>query len=130
MISISGIHHVSVCVRDLQRSKQFYERVFGLKEIERPAFDFAGAWYAAGDTGQQLHLIVHDGETLRTGDIHTRDGHFAMRVPSYKAAKLWLDGQGVPYEARPYAKAGFPQIYVLDPDNNIIELNADVLDEA
>lgn len=130
MIPMEGIHHVSICVRDLQRSKLFYESVLGLKEIERPAFDFPGAWYAVGNTGQQLHLIVHEGETLRQGEIHTRDGHFAIRVASYKAARQWLEQQSVPYEARPHAKAGFPQIYVLDPDRNIIEFNADVLDEA
>ena len=29
---------------------------------------------------------------------------------------------------QPYATAGFPQIYVLDPDRNVIEINAAELD--
>ncbi|MFD0679083.1 MULTISPECIES: VOC family protein [unclassified Paenibacillus] len=128
MINYSAIHHVSLTVRDLERAKTFYAEVLGLKEIERPPFDFAGAWYAVGEGGQQLHLIVHEGETLREGEINTRDGHFAIRVGSYKAAIAWLDQKGVPYEARPFAKAGFPQIYVLDPDRNIIEFNAERYD--
>ncbi|UQZ83386.1 Glyoxalase-like domain protein [Paenibacillus konkukensis] len=129
MLDVQTIHHVSVCVRDLEKAKSFYGGKLGLTEIERPPFDFSGAWYAVGASGQQLHLIVHNGETLREGPIDTRDGHFALRVASYKAARLWLESQGIPYEARPHARAGFPQIYVLDPDHNVIELNADVCDE-
>lgn len=128
MFTIEGIHHISITVKNLEKAKAFYEQVMGLKEMERPPFDFPGAWYAVG-AGQQLHLIVHEGETLRQGGIDTRDGHFALRVASYKETKAWLEEQGVPFEARPHAKAGFPQIYVLDPDRNVIELNADKLDE-
>ncbi|WP_420819476.1 VOC family protein [Paenibacillus thalictri] len=121
------LHHVSIIVRELEPAKAFYRDVLLLKEIERPPFDFEGAWYGLGE-GQQLHLIVHDGETRRNGGIDTRDGHFALRVASYSKTLAWLDRCGVSYEARPHAKAGFPQIYVLDPDHNIIELNADALD--
>lgn len=122
-IHYEQLHHVSVIVTDLERAKAFYGGVLGLKETLRPDFDFGGAWYAVGDTGQQLHLIVHDGETRRSGGIDTRDGHFALRVRSYKETLAWLDRCGVPCEARPRPKAGFAQIYVLDPDRNIIELN-------
>jgi catechol 2,3-dioxygenase-like lactoylglutathione lyase family enzyme len=128
MINYEALHHVSVSVVNLEACRNFYRDVLGLKEIERPPFDFPGIWFGIGPNGQQLHLIVHQGETLRKGPIDTRDGHFALRVRSYKQAKEWLDQCGVQYEARPHAKAGFPQIYVLDPDRNVVELNADVLD--
>jgi glyoxylase I family protein len=127
LISIDSIHHVSLNVRDLEKSKAFYKDILGLQEMERPPFDFAGAWYAIGD-GQQLHLIVYEGETLRQGGINSRDGHFAVHVRSYKETLAWLEQKGIPVDARPYAKAGFPQIYVLDPDHNVIEFNADVCD--
>ncbi|MBP1154203.1 MULTISPECIES: VOC family protein [unclassified Paenibacillus] len=128
MLSIHSIHHVSLCVRDLERSKAFYKEVLGLEEIERPPFDFAGAWFTVGSEGQQLHLIVHPGETLRQSGIHSRDGHLAIRVRSYKEAVAWLDSCGIDYDARPHPRAGFPQIYILDPDRNIIELNSDICD--
>jgi len=123
-----GIHHVSINVTDLERAKAFYRDVIGLTEIDRPPFAFAGAWFAVGESGQQLHLIVHDGETMRRGGIDTHDGHFAIRVASYRDAIAWLERCGVPYEARPNPTAGFPQIYVLDPDRNVIEINAERLD--
>jgi catechol 2,3-dioxygenase-like lactoylglutathione lyase family enzyme len=127
MIPIESLHHVSLNVRDLEKSKQFYNGMLGLQEIERPAFDFAGAWFAVGRV-QQLHLIVYEGETLRRNGINSRDGHFAIKVRSYKETLTWLESRGLVFDARPYSKAGFPQIYVLDPDNNIIEFNADRCD--
>jgi glyoxylase I family protein len=125
LIQYEQLHHVALVVTDLARAKTFYREVLGLTEIDRPNFPFGGAWYGVGDTGQQLHLIVHDGETLRSGGLDTRDGHFALRVRSYRETLAWLDRCGVPYEARPRPTAGFAQIYVLDPDRNVIELNAE-----
>ncbi|ALS20518.1 MULTISPECIES: VOC family protein [Paenibacillus] len=128
MLSIHSIHHVSLCVTDLERAKAFYKEVLGLEELERPPFDFAGAWFAVGSGGQQLHLIVHPGETIRKSGIDTRDGHLALRVKSYKEALAWLESCGIEYDARPHPRAGFPQIFILDPDRNIIELNSDICD--
>lgn len=124
MLEATAIHHISLNVTDLQRAVKFYKEVLQLKEIERPAFDFPGAWFAIGTEGQQLHLIVHRDAVLRNKGLDTRDHHFALRVKSYQAAIDWLDRCGVSYEARPHSKAGFPQIYVLDPDRNIVEINA------
>lgn len=57
MIVFETLHHVTITVTDLNRARRFYAGVLSLEEIERPAFEFAGAWYRLGD--QQLHLIVH-----------------------------------------------------------------------
>ncbi|TYP70143.1 VOC family protein [Paenibacillus methanolicus] len=124
MLLTTGYHHVSIPVTDLARAKTFYREILGLKEIPRPPFDFPGAWFAIGENGQQLHLIVHDGETRRAGGIDTRDGHFALRVPEYEAAIDWLNEHGLKYRAKPDSITGFAQIFLLDPDHNIIELNA------
>ncbi|MFB9325232.1 VOC family protein [Paenibacillus aurantiacus] len=124
MLIIDGYHHVSLLVTDLARAKTFYKQVLGLEEITRPPFDFPGAWFAVGESGQQLHLIVHDGETRRSGGIDTRDGHFALRVKDYEAAIEELGRHGIKYRAKPESITGFAQIFLLDPDHNIIELNA------
>jgi catechol 2,3-dioxygenase-like lactoylglutathione lyase family enzyme len=133
---IESLHHVSLTVSDLERSKRFYEEVLGLKEIQRPPFDFPGAWYQLGD--RQLHLIVAKKPTFREGKgIDSRDVHFAIRVRSYRAALEELKRKGYSEDAsdefrrmkvRPRATAGFPQIYILDPDRHVIEINAERLD--
>jgi glyoxylase I family protein len=139
MMKIESVHHVALTVSDLERSRQFYREVLGLEEIARPPFNFPGAWFAAG-AGQQVHLIVHTNPTFRTGkSLDTRDSHFALRVASYRqAAELlhslgYRDGDEGQDEFRrmilhPHATAGFPQIYILDPDRHIIEINAAALD--
>jgi len=135
MIEIMDLHHISLPVTDLERSRAFYRDVLGLREIARPGFDFQGAWFAVGD--RQLHLIVHDQPTLRTRGIDSHDVHFAVRVKSYRATVAFLESQGYARNAReetrrlrgnPAGKAGFPQIFILDPDRHVIELNAERVD--
>lgn len=137
MLDIETIHHVSVPVADLARAKQFYGGVLGLREIARPPFDFAGAWYHAGD--RQLHLIVSAESTFRAGKrLDSRDVHFALRVRSYRTSLEHLKARGyradlpadhiMTMKESPAGTAGFPQIYLLDPDRNVIELNAERLD--
>ena len=136
MLKIETLHHVSLPVSDLKRAEQFYESILGLEKIERPPFDFEGAWYQLGD--RQLHLIVHDESTFRAGKgVDSHDIHFAIRVNSYRDTRNFLHSKGFHPDAvdefkkmreNPKATAGFPQLYIMDPDRNVIELNAEQLD--
>jgi catechol 2,3-dioxygenase-like lactoylglutathione lyase family enzyme len=128
MIVIETLHHVSITVIDLERAKRFYAGVLGLVEIPRPAFGFPGAWYRLGD--RELHLIVHPPTlTLRgTTEIDSRDGHFAVQVRSHRETRAHLEAAGVAYDDRPRNRTDRPQIFVSDPDGNLIELNAERLD--
>ncbi|MCY0869295.1 MAG: VOC family protein [Firmicutes bacterium] len=122
-LEIERIHHVSLAVRDLQRARAFYTGMLGLQEIDRPAFDTNGIWYRVGEL--QLHLTHSpQAETLRCGDPLGTDGHFAVWVKSYRDAVQWLTDRGISYTAQPQSVAGFAQIWLLDPDHNIIELDA------
>jgi len=139
-LGIEELHHVTLTSSDLDRSRAFYGEILGLTEIERPAFPFPGAWFEIAP-GQQLHLIVHDAATYRVSPlIDTRDVHFAIRVANYVSAVNFLRSLGykettsenqssAPGSERlmrlqPNGKAGFPQIYLLDPDRHVIEINA------
>ena len=128
MIEVETLHHVSISVTDINRAKHFYGEILGLRELERPPFDYPGAWYALGD--RQLHLIEHkSSRTLRgTTEIVSRDGHFAIHVCSYRQTLDHLRAHNVLLFDRPQGKAPWPQIYVSDPDGNIIEFNVDQID--
>ena len=125
MVAVETLHHVSVSVTDLERAKRFYGDVLGLNEIPRPPFDFPGAWYQLGD--RQLHLIVHTTpRSLRgTTDVDSRDGHFAVRVTDYEATLARLREHGVSVLDSPVNPTPWAQIYVTDPDGNVIELNVE-----
>lgn len=134
------LHHISLPVRDVSRSVAFYRDVLGLPQIDRPNFPFQGAWFALG-AEQQLHLIQDEGSTFRDGKgLDGRDIHLAIRVGSYRDALAHLIDAGYRKNGTPgvdefrrmtvvpRATAGFPQIYLMDPDRNIIEINSDKLD--
>jgi glyoxylase I family protein len=124
LIEYVALHHVSLAVRNLERSRDFYTNLLKFTEIPRPPFNSNGIWYAVGPV-QQLHLLEHPtGETLRVGKIDSVDGHFAVWVKSYKDTIAFLEAAAIAHEARPDSLAGFSQIYVLDLDSNIIEFGA------
>ena len=115
-MDVQLLHHISLPVADVERSRRFYREVMRLAEIPRPDFPFPGVWYSLGD----------------------RELHYAVRVSSYREALDHLHARGYREDAapddptrlvlRPHAVTGYPQIYVLDPDRHLIEINAERLD--
>ena len=124
-IAIDSLHHVSLVVRDLAAAKAFYGDVLGLRELARPAFDFEGAWYQLGD--RQLHLIVHPpARALRgTSETDSRDGHFEVRVANLETTLAYLRSRGVIVKESRMNVTPWAQLYITDPDGNVIEFNAE-----
>jgi catechol 2,3-dioxygenase-like lactoylglutathione lyase family enzyme len=127
-----ALHHVSIITDDLDKSLPFYRDVFGLSEIPRPDFPVGGAWLACGSL--QDHLVVHPEGTFRQRPVIDRnDWHFAFRTDDFEGvlerlAALGFSGdlpEGDPKHMLVFRTglAGFPQLYLRDPDLNIVEIN-------
>lgn len=115
-------HHVSVCVRDLERAREFYGARLGLKEIPRPAFDFPGVWYGL-DGDIALHIMVTDrashGTTPRPFDlVHP---HFALWTDDADLTHDRLLAQGLEIHDFVSTPTGLRQLFVDDPDGNRVE---------
>ena len=132
-MNITVLHHVSLVCSDLKRATAFYRDMLGFKQIARPPFKIGGAWLAAGSV--EIHLIDNAEGTFRsTAAIDTGDTHFAIRVDDFEAAMSQLVARGFREDAaegdpmriltRRNSGAGYPQSYLLDPDRNVIEINA------
>ena len=133
-----GIHHVLVPITDVERSTIFYRDVLEFREISRPAFSFKGAWFQLGG-GQHLHLFIREDATMRAHKaLDSFDVHFAMGMTSYAKTLAWLKAKGYSEDlpkTDPHSMilkansiVGRPQIYIMDPDHNIIEFICDALD--
>jgi glyoxylase I family protein len=135
-----SFHHVSIAVDSLERARQFYTDVLEMQEIFRPeGFGNPGIWYKIGDGQPQLHILVRSEATLRRDKwMDLGDIHFALRVESYRDTIAWLGSKGFRSDLpdddfhkmtlRSKSPAGYPQVYILDPDRNIIEFNSETLD--
>jgi catechol 2,3-dioxygenase-like lactoylglutathione lyase family enzyme len=126
-IRVKHIDHVTIVVKDLDRSRKFYVEVLGMDEVPRPGFGFPGLWFQAGPT--QVHLI---GEHDATGPAGvrppencsiSRTQHFAFEVDDARDAHARLTDLGIRLAAGPKQRPDGPtQIYVQDPDGHLVEL--------
>ena len=127
-LQVKSIHHVSIVVQDLQRSRAFYCDLIGMTPIDRPNFPFPGLWFAAGET--ELHLILaHDhcadsgypneNEKTMAGRAH----HFAFAVEDAFAAVELLQSRGVRIMGGPKDRGdGAMQAWFYDPDGHVVEV--------
>lgn len=116
-MKVNKLLHAAVLVTDLERAKNFYSGVLGLREKPRHNFDFQGAWYDLGEC--ELHLIVTPEPLPQADQRPRRDFHVSFSIEDYEATKRALEDAGLAYRE---GKSGLAQIFVRDPDGNLIEL--------
>lgn len=127
-ITVRSIDHVTIVVRDLERSRQFYVDTLGMREVPRPPFKFPGKWFQAGAT--QIHLIQehpgsdHAGFAEPVGEVGAgRTMHYAFQVENAEQAAETLQRLGVRIRGGPSQRPdGFCQIWCYDPDGHVVEL--------
>lgn len=126
-ISVGQLNHLTLVVSDLDASRNFYVGLLGMEEVERPAFDFPGAWFQSGQT--QIHVTLTDKNSGLAGWADRQVGrlsrghHFAFQVENIHAAIAFLRGKGIEIKSGPKQRPDGPtQIYICDPDNHLIEL--------
>ena len=126
-IGVKTLDHVTLIVKDLVLSRQFYCDLLGMREIDRPNFSFDGKWFQVGSA--QIHLILeHDeagpvGENTSIQQKSSRNRHFALEIEDGYAAAKTFQERGIPLVAGPQERPdGAVQIFVNDPDGYVVEL--------
>jgi catechol 2,3-dioxygenase-like lactoylglutathione lyase family enzyme len=117
------LSHVSVTVTDIAKARDFYTGVLGFPEIPRPAFDFPGIWYSLGGD-LQLHIILNDQlvrDAAERERIVARYPHFALWTDDADATARRIEAAGLPCRDVISGPTGLRQLFVKDPDGNMIE---------
>jgi glyoxylase I family protein len=128
-----ALHHVSIPTLNLETSARFYEDILRLKRIPRPPFSTPGIWYGIGRN--HIHITVYEHGSFRPSRrVDNDDIHFALRTDDFDGMVQWLNSKGY-NEALPddhpqkmilkrSGAAGFPQLFIMDPDCHTIEINS------
>jgi catechol 2,3-dioxygenase-like lactoylglutathione lyase family enzyme len=126
---LTGLHHVTAIVADLDRTTAFYRDVLGLALVsEGTNDDDPGArhfWFgdAAGAPGTLISFLEYpqmDDAREGRGGVH----HFALAVESAEEQEAWRDylrSRGVPC-SEVFERGRFRSIYFRDPDGNLLEI--------
>jgi catechol 2,3-dioxygenase-like lactoylglutathione lyase family enzyme len=137
---ITELNHFLLVAKDLERTRNFYQRVLGLELAERPDFGFPGYWLKTGEA-ICVHLASQDPNKVR--DMFLLKKHpkgtrgsgsvdhiaFLARDP-YETRKR-IQKNKVEMHFRSFPDAKLFQIFLKDPDDVTIELNflGEVIDE-
>jgi catechol 2,3-dioxygenase-like lactoylglutathione lyase family enzyme len=118
MLETHGLTHISLAVRDPQKSLEFYTEAFGVREyfrnetqiqVKGPGpFDIL-AFECAPERAGTVGGITHFGFRLKRPE----DVAYAVAAVERAGGKLLRQGEFAP---------GFPFAYVADPDGYEIEL--------
>ena len=119
MFKVQGIDHAGLAVRDVQKSVEWYQELFGLKRLYEDVWGNFPGVVGIGDTSIAF-FPTHDPHIeLPVGlPIH----HLALRVDqeNFNAAQETLRQKGIEFEFQDHVVVH--SVYFYDPDGHLIEL--------
>ena len=117
MIKNRGMRHLALKVSDVERARDFYARVFGMKTVWQPDPD--NAYLSSGSDNLALHRADDRG-----GDGQRLD-HLGFIVPTIadvEAGYAWARSNGVEIVHKlKHHRDGSVSFYIRDPDGNVIQ---------
>ncbi len=129
---ITELNHYLLVAKDLERTKDFYQKVLGLELADRPDFGFPGYWLKTGDdicvhlasqepneTRDMFLLKKHPRGTAGSGSVD----HIAFLAKDAAEVRSRIQKHNVEMHFRSVPDAKLFQIFLKDPDEVTIELN-------
>jgi catechol 2,3-dioxygenase-like lactoylglutathione lyase family enzyme len=126
------LEHYLVLSDDIDRTRDFYRDVLGMREGFRPKLDFAGYWLYVGDV-PSIHIgewksyavwtkevgIPISSRAASTGAVD----HIAFNASGFDEMRARLQARGIAMNENLLDEIGLRQIFIYDPNGVPIELN-------
>lgn len=130
-MALRDLHHIAIRCREgkLKESEEFYHKVLGMSFAERPDLGFPGAWMQMQES--MVHLMEQewppesDPWYART-EAGSAVDHIAIKARNFDETKKRILELGCDWREMHLPGPGLWQIFVLDPNGVVIELNFDI----
>lgn len=130
-LPLASFNHIAREVLCLEKTMKFYCEILGFQQIPRPPFEAVGVWLIG--YGLSLHLVQTKYRKERALLQQQRIKHFAKSFPrvdhiafitqDLDAIRKVLEKQNIYYRHDKVEVAGIEQIFLFDPDGNVIEVS-------
>jgi len=126
---VEALDHVNIITADLEGSVRFYTALFGLEPRDGPpplTHENARWMY---DVAGRAVIHINSLECPRAYDREVRAGptgalhHVALKCSGYEELRARLAEHGLEHRINVVAAIGLRQIFVLDPNQVLLELN-------
>jgi catechol 2,3-dioxygenase-like lactoylglutathione lyase family enzyme len=130
---LQHLQHFLIQTEDLEKTKDWYVDVLGMRVGPHPDFKFPVYWLYLGDT-DVLHLTVGGGKVSENrlkylGQQSTATSgsgvvdHVAFRATGLVEMIAHLERKGIAFNERRVNDQGLYQLFVVDPNGVKVELN-------
>jgi catechol 2,3-dioxygenase-like lactoylglutathione lyase family enzyme len=128
-VRVDALDHVNIITADLEGTVRFYTELLELEPRDGPPpLTHENARWMYDESGRAI-LHINTLECPRAYDREVRAGptgalhHVALRCSGYEEARARLSWRGIDHQLNDVAAVGLRQIFVLDPNQVLLELN-------
>lgn len=133
-MALKDLHHIAIRCRPgtLAESESFYDAVLGMQHAERPDLGFPGAWMQMDRS--MVHLMEQEWPAesdpwYARKEAASAIDHIAIKARDFDATKQRVLELGCDWREMELVDAGLWQLFVLDPNGVVVELNFDAAAE-
>ena len=138
---ITELNHYLLVAKNLEKTRDFYQKVLGLELAARPDFGFPGYWLKAGPNicvhlASQAPNRIRDQFLLKKHPKGTRGSgsvdHIAFLAKKPEEVRRRIQKHKIEMHYRSFPESRLFQIFLKDPDDVTIELNflGEVIDDS